>query len=73
MYSVPGCLSELKDKSVNYVLIFDLEGSASQFMSCNQLFLSDKINLDQLPRARWGAIGKRDIKELFGGKNCSIF
>lgn len=53
---------------MKYVLIFDLASSASQFVSCNQLFLLDKINLDQLPRAQWGVIGKRDIKELFGGE-----
>lgn len=53
---------------MNYALIFHVERAASCLVSCNQFSLLDKINLDRLPRARWGVIGKRDITELFRGK-----
>lgn len=62
---------------MNYILIFNLESAANRPTFCNQLFFLDKINLElqQLPEARcWGeVIGKRGMKNLLGGKNCSIF
>lgn len=54
---LPAHIWEFKDKRMKYIFLFNSEGAASQFTSFGQLFLCNKISLEQLPGVRWEVIG----------------